>query len=121
MQVPSLPPVAQREPSGAMVRALTYPVCPTRLVWILNNFVRVHTLTILSQPADTTIGLRGLGENLTQETQSECASSIEHLHSPKVFHNLILLSLDPETICLLSGEKKQQIKHLLYVQQINEK
>lgn len=29
-----------------------------------------------------------------------------NLHSPKVFHNLIVRSLDPETICLLSAENE---------------
>jgi hypothetical protein len=51
-------------------------------------------------------GFCGLGLNLTQETQSACPFSvIVNLQSPRVFHNLIVRSRDPETICLLSAEK----------------
>lgn len=66
----------------------------------------IFTLTVRSQPADTMIGFEWLGENLTQDTQSEWPSSwIVYLHSARVFHNLMVLSRDPETICLLSTEK----------------
>lgn len=30
---------------------------------------------------------------------------IVYLHTPRVFHSLMDLSLDPDTICLLSAEK----------------
>ena len=61
--------------------------------------LRMLTLTYLSHPQDTMMGLALLGENLTQETQSACVSSwMVYLHWAKVFHSLMLLSLDPDTI-----------------------
>ena len=84
------------------------------------------TLTTLSQPHDTMTGFRTLGLNLTQDTlqkadintlamhrtdpittnHSVCPSSfMSNLHSPKVFHSLIVLSREPETICRLSALK----------------
>jgi len=53
------------------------------------------------------IGLAGAGENRTHDTHSECPSGspIVYLHSPMVFQSLIVLSREPETICLLSTEK----------------
>ena len=39
-------------------------------IFIINNIIFVHTLTYLSQPQETMMGLALLGENLTQETQS---------------------------------------------------
>ena len=64
------------------------------------------TLTILSQPHETIIGFWVFGENLTNETHSVWLSSwMVYLHCPSVFHNLIVLSREPETICRLSAEK----------------
>lgn len=61
------------------------------------------------------IGLAGAGENLTHETHSVCPSGspIVYLHSPMVFHSLMVLSRDPETICLLSTEKATDNTSLL--------
>lgn len=54
-------------------------------------------------------GLAEFGENLTVETHSVWPSSVMlYLHSPRVFHNLMVLSLDEDTICLLSGEKQTE-------------
>lgn len=70
---------------------------------------RVRTLTTLSHPAETMTGLRGLGENLTHETHSECPSSLmSNLHSPRVFQSLMVRSRDPETICRLSAENETE-------------
>merc|ERR1719318_604874 len=105
MALASLPPEAQREPSGDMVTVFRYPVCPMWLVLSL-QLVRFHTFTYLSHPAETMMGLALLGENLTVETQSWCPSSWKvYLHWARVFHSLIVLSLLAETICLLSAEK----------------
>ncbi len=56
-----------------------------------------HTLTSLSQPADTMIGLVVTGEKRTQETHSvwPSGSPMVYLHSPSVFHSLIVLSREP--------------------------
>ncbi len=64
-----------------------------------------RTLTSLSQPADTMMGLVVTGEKRTQETQSVCPSGspIVYLHSPIVFHSLIVLSREPDTICARAG------------------
>lgn len=81
---------------------------------------KVHTLTTLSQPAETMTGLRGLGEKRTHETllrdalrsgsglwkkswvatdHSEWPSSLmSNLHSPRVFQSLMVRSREPETI-----------------------
>lgn len=65
----------------------------------------LHTLTSLSQLADTMIGLALFGENRTQDTQPVWLSSlIVYLQTPRVFQSLIVLSLEPDTICLLSAE-----------------
>merc|ERR1711892_1454625 len=53
MALASLPPDAQREPSGDMVTVVKY-----------------QTFTYLSHPAETMMGFALLGENLTQDTQS---------------------------------------------------
>ena len=60
----------------------------------------------MSHPAETMIGLAGAGENRTHDTHSECPSGspIVYLHSPIVFHSLIVRSRDPDTICRLSTE-----------------
>ena len=102
---PSLPPLAHREPSGETVTVLMYPVCPAKVVRIL-QLVRFQTLTTLSHPPDTMIGLAVTGENRTQLTHPVWASTswIVYLHSPNVFHSLIVLSRDPDTICRLSTE-----------------
>lgn len=82
---PSLPPEAQREPSGEQQTVLRYPVWPSRLVNSF-RFVRLQTFTTLSHPPDTMSGAAGLGLNLTQETQSVWPSSaMVYLHSPRVF------------------------------------
>lgn len=65
----------------------------------LVNVSFVLTLTTRSQPAETMIGFAWLGEKRTQLTQSVCPSSwMVYLHSANVFHNLIVLSREPETI-----------------------
>merc|ERR1719336_2937189 len=105
MAVLSLPPDAQSDPSGETETEYTTPVCPTRFVRSLQS-VRLHTLTSLSHPADTISGIFADGEKTTQLTQSVCVSSvIVYLHSASVFHNLIVLSRLPDTICRLSPEK----------------
>lgn len=106
--MPSFPPEAQRDPSGETQTVLRYPVWPTRSLRSL-QLVRLHTLTSRSHPQDTMSGTAWEGENLTQDTHSECPSSppdpMVYLHSPRVFHSLMVLSRDPDTICRLSAEK----------------
>lgn len=72
---------------------------PTRLFFNL-QLVRFHTLTILSQPPDTMTGFTVTGEKRTQDTHSEwpSGSPMVYLHSPRVFHSLMVLSREPETI-----------------------
>ena len=62
---------------------------------------RRHTLTWRSQPADTMSGLLTTGEKRTQDTHSvwPSGSPMVYLHSPSVFHSLIVLSRAPDTIC----------------------
>ena len=64
-----------------------------------------RALTSLSQPAETMMGLVVTGENRTQDTQSVCPSGspMVYLHSPIVFHSLIDLSREPDTICAQAG------------------
>merc|ERR1719375_3132409 len=51
-------------------------------------------------------GILAEGEKTTALTQSVCMSStMVYLHSASVFHNLMVLSRLPETICRLSPEK----------------
>merc|ERR1719359_272841 len=105
MAVPSLPPEAQSDPSGDTVQQYTTPVCPTRFVRSL-QLLRFHTLTSLSQPADTMRGIFAEGEKPTLLTQSVCMSStMVYLHSARVFQSLIVLSRLPDTIWRLSPEK----------------
>merc|ERR1719369_395477 len=105
MALASFPPEAHREPSGDMVTVFKEPWWPMWSVFSL-QFCRDQTLTILSHPHETMMGFWLLGENLTQETQSLWASSwMVYLHCARVFHSLMVLSLEPETICLLSAEK----------------
>jgi hypothetical protein len=67
------------------------------------------TLTNLSQPQLTITGFCGFGLNRTQETHSVCPFSVMvNLQSPRVFHSLMVRSLEPETICLLSAEKETE-------------
>lgn len=62
-------------------------------------------MTTLSQPHETMSGLLAEGEKRTQLTHSVWPSSwIVYLHSPSVFHSLIVLSRAPETIWRLSAE-----------------
>ena len=105
MATPSFPPDAHSEPSGETVTVLMYPVCPTRLVRSL-QLVRFHTFTSLSQPPETMMGLDVTGEKRTHETHSVCPSCswMVYLHSPSVFHSLMVLSREPETIWRLSTE-----------------
>jgi hypothetical protein len=51
----SLPPLAQRLPSGDTVTVFKYPVCPEWLI-LRRQLVRFHTLTMRSQPAETMMG-----------------------------------------------------------------
>merc|ERR1719305_673577 len=104
MAVPHLPPDAQSDPSGEIVTVYKGPLCPARLSRSLQLF-RFHTLTSLSQPAETMSGCLADGEKRTQLTQSECASSVMvYLHSASVFQRRIVLSRDPDTIWRLSAE-----------------
>lgn len=67
------------------------------------------TLTILSHPAETMTGFIGFGEKRTHETHSEWPSSVMlNLHSPSVFHSLMVRSRDPETIWRLSAENETE-------------
>merc|ERR1719309_777043 len=110
----SLPPEAQREPSGDMVTVLRYPLWPMWLVLSL-QLVRFHTFTYLSHPADTMMGFWLLGENLTHDTQSLWPSSwMVYLHWARVFHSLMVLSLAADTICLLSAEKATDMTSLVW-------
>merc|ERR1719430_1386675 len=114
MALASLPPDAQRDPSGLIVTVFRYPVCPMWLVFNL-QFVRFHTFTYLSHPAETMMGLALLGENLTQDTQSWWPSSwMVYLHWARVFQSLIVLSLAADTICLLSAEKATDSTSLVW-------
>merc|ERR1712025_1443446 len=105
MAVASFPPDAQRDPSGEHMAVYTTPVWPTKLVRSL-QLLKFQTFTNLSQPADTMRGIFADGEKPTELTQSVCMSSeIVYLHSANVFHNLMVLSREPETIWRLSPEK----------------
>merc|ERR1719335_1675592 len=104
MAVQSLPPEAQREPSGDTVQVYTTPEWPTRFVRSL-QLLRFQTFTSLSHPAETIKGIFADGENTTELTQSLCISStMVYLHSARVFQSLIVLSRLPETIWRLSPE-----------------
>jgi len=50
----------------------------------------------------------------TPVTHEVCPfSPIKNLQSPRVFHRRMVLSLEPETICLFSGEKATDITSFL--------
>jgi len=102
---PSWPPEAINCPLGAMEIVLIWAEWPTKV--FLNCMVcESQTLMVLSHPPVTIRGVLVSGENLTVETQSECPfCSTVYLQSPTVFQILMKLSLPPEAICLLSGEK----------------
>ena len=59
------------------------------------------TFTSRSQPADTMMGFCVTGEKRTHATHSvwPSGSPMVYLHSPIVFHSLIVLSRAPDTIC----------------------
>merc|ERR1740117_1316313 len=60
-------------------------------------------------------GILAEGEKTTELTQSVCMSSvIVYLHSARVFHNLMVLSRLPETICRLSPEKATEFTSLAW-------
>merc|ERR1712232_1342500 len=87
-----------------MAAVYTTPVWPTRIVRSL-QLVKFHTLTSLSQPAETISGIFADGENTTTLPQSVCISSVMvYLHSARVFHSLMVLSRLPDTIWRLSPE-----------------
>lgn len=68
-----------------------------------------RTLTTLSQPAETMTGFIGLGEKRTHETHSLWPSSVMlNLHSPSVFHSLMVRSREPDTIWRLSAENETE-------------
>mmetsp|Transcript_8680 Transcript_8680/g.36176 ORF Transcript_8680/g.36176 Transcript_8680/m.36176 type:complete len:200 (+) Transcript_8680:246-845(+) len=119
----SLPPEAHRDPSGATVTQLMYPVCPTKVVLSLQS-LRFHTLTCLSQPPETTRGLATLGEKRTQLTHSlwapapDPSPSMVCLHSPRVFQSFRVLSREPETIWRLSEEKATLSASFLWPQKV---
>merc|ERR1712216_728873 len=113
MVVPSLPPLAQSEPSGEMVTSYSGPLWPPRLYRNL-QLLRFHTLTSLSQPQLTMSGCFALGEKRTRLTQSECASSvIVYLHSASVFQRRMVLSRLPLTIWRLSDENATEFTSLV--------
>merc|ERR1719476_182034 len=96
--VPSFPPLPHKDPSGEMVIVCKTPVCPAKLVFSLQLF-KFQTLMSLSHPQETISGFLAEGENRTQLTQSVWFSSvIVYLHSAKVFHSLMVLSREPDTI-----------------------
>jgi len=65
-------------------------------------------LTVPSHEPEARRGFLVSPENLRAETQSWCSSSSTvNLHSPSTFQILILLSLPPEAIYLLSAENAQ--------------
>merc|ERR1712063_243762 len=77
-------------------------------MWLVFSLqlARFHTLIILSQPQDTMMGLLLLGEKRTQDTHSEWLSSwTVYLQTPRVFHSLMVLSREADTIWRLSAEK----------------
>mmetsp|Transcript_6580 Transcript_6580/g.5667 ORF Transcript_6580/g.5667 Transcript_6580/m.5667 type:complete len:201 (-) Transcript_6580:39-641(-) len=88
-----------------MSRAVIWALWPTKvflrvMVWLS------QTLMVLSLEADTTMGFFVSWWKRTQLTQSVWAlASTVYLHSPMMFQILRFLSLPPEAICLLSGEK----------------
>lgn len=60
-------------------------------------------------------GFWGLGEKRTHDTHSEWPFSVMvYLQSPSVFHSLIDLSREPETICLLSAENETDRTSLVW-------
>merc|ERR1712063_43625 len=86
-------------------------------MWLVFSLqlVKFQTLTMLSQPHETMTGLLLLGENRTHETQSVWPSSwMVYLHWARVFHSLMVLSREPETICLLSAEKATDMTSLVW-------
>merc|ERR1719450_740481 len=78
---------------------------------------RFQTFTSLSQPPETIRGWEALGEKDTQETHSEWPSPSDwmvYLHSPRVFHSLMVLSREPDTIWRLSPEKATLLTSLVW-------
>ena len=72
-------------------------------------------MTSLSQPEETITGFWGFGEKRTQETQSVWPLSVMvYLQSPRVFHNLMVRSREPETIWRLSAEKETERTSLVW-------
>lgn len=70
-------------------------------------------LTSLSQPPDTMMGLVVMGEKRTVETHSvwPSGSPMVYLHSPRVFHSLMVLSREPDTICKQTSDKSRTSLH----------
>lgn len=102
---PSLDPEAMMLVFGARSRVLIWALCPTKVCIKLICWLS-QTLMVLSQEAETMIGCFGSWKYLTHDTQSVCGFwSTVNLHTPWMFQSLTLLSMDPEAICLLSGEK----------------
>ena len=92
---------------GAKARVLIWALWPTKeclscIVFLSQILISLSQDAVASTPSFS-------GEKRTYETQSVCwtpwLSSIVYLQSPFTFHSLMALSLEPETICLLSGEK----------------
>ena len=60
-------------------------------------------------------GFCGFGLKRTQDTHSVCPLSVMvYLQSPSVFHSLIVLSRDPDTIWRLSAEKETERTSLVW-------
>mmetsp|Transcript_10075 Transcript_10075/g.16990 ORF Transcript_10075/g.16990 Transcript_10075/m.16990 type:complete len:245 (+) Transcript_10075:401-1135(+) len=111
---PSLPPEASRLVFWAMSRVLIWALCPTKVYMRLITELS-HTLMVLSQEAVTTMGVLTSWKYLTQETQSWWGFwSTVNLQTPWMFQILTDLSMDPEQICLLSGEKATERTSLVW-------
>merc|ERR1719183_2015834 len=90
---------------GARSRVLIWALWPMKVCFKAITELS-QTLMVLSQEADTTIGFLMSWKYLTQDTQSVCGFwSTVNLQTPWIFQIFKFLSMAPEAICLLSGEK----------------
>ena len=96
---------------GANAIVLIWDLCPVNVYLSCMVFLSQILIYLSHDAVARTPSFSG--ENLTWLTQSKCSipdwfpviPSIEYLQSPFTFHNLMLLSLEPDTIWRLSGEK----------------
>lgn len=90
--------LASRSTEGSICRG-SHSVQAANGTGLQLAFCWLHTLTSLSQPQETMMELLLLGEKQTQDTHSEWLSSwMVYLHTVQVFHNLMVLSQELETI-----------------------